>query len=216
MYLFVEGTFSKIHVKKGFKVLPIIYICNMLKNEIDKALEVLKGGGLILYPTDTVWGIGCDATNVEAVAKVYALKQRDDSKSMIVLLDTDNKLQSYVSDIPDIAYDLIEYAEHPLTIIYSGAKNLAKNLINEDGSIGIRVAKHDFCEQLIQRFRKPIVSTSANISGNPTPGNFAEVSQDIIDGVDYVVNLEQTSAEKKRASTIMKLEANGKFVFIRK
>ncbi len=188
----------------------------MLKIEINKALEVLKNGGLILYPTDTVWGIGCDATNAEAVAKVYALKKREDSKSMIVLLDTDNKLQSYVSEIPDVAYDLIEYSEKPLTIIYSGAKNLASNLVSADGSIGIRIPKHDFCEQLIQRFRKPIVSTSANISGEPTPVTFSEISQDIMDGVDYVVDLEQMSSEPKQPSTIMKLEADGKFVFIRK
>jgi L-threonylcarbamoyladenylate synthase len=188
----------------------------MLKEEINKALEVLKTGGIILYPTDTVWGLGCDATNKEAVAKVYALKNRADSKSLIILLDTDNKLQSYVSEVPDIAYDLIEYSENPLTIIYSGAKNLASNLINEDGSIGIRIPKHDFCQQLIQRFRKPIVSTSANISGENTPANFSEISQDIIDGVDYVVDLEQESREKKQPSTIMKLEPDGKFAFIRK
>lgn len=187
----------------------------MLKEEINKALEVLKSGGIILYPTDTVWGIGCDATNLEAVAKVYALKNRVDSKSLIVLLDTDNKLQSYVSEIPDVAYDLIEYAEKPLTIIYSGAKNLAANLINDDGSIGIRIPKHEFCQQLIQRFRKPIVSTSANISGGVTPKIFSEISQKIIDGVNYVVDLEQMSAEAKECSTIMKLEPDGKFAFIR-
>nr|WP_294894718.1 L-threonylcarbamoyladenylate synthase [uncultured Pedobacter sp.] len=188
----------------------------MLKDEINKALEVLKQGGLILYPTDTVWGIGCDATNAEAVAKVYALKRREDSKSMTILLDTDNKLQSYVSEVPDVAYDLIEYTEKPLTIIYSGAKNLANNLINADGSIGIRVPKHDFCQQLIQRLRKPIVSTSANRSTEATPGNFSEISQEIIDGVDYVVDLEQMISERKQVSTIMKLEPDGKFVFIRK
>ena len=188
----------------------------MLKEEINKALEVLKSGGIILYPTDTVWGIGCDATNPEAVAKVYALKNRADSKSMIILLDTDNKLQSYVNEIPDVAYDLIEYTEKPLTIIYSGAKNLAANLINEDGSVGIRIPKHEFCQQLIQRFRKPIVSTSANISGENTPRFFSEISQAIIDGVDYVVDLEQMSSETKQPSTIMKLEPDGKFAFIRK
>lgn len=188
----------------------------MLKEEINKALEVLKSGGIILYPTDTVWGLGCDATNVEAVAKVYALKNRADSKSMIILLDTDNKIQSYVSEVPDVAYDLIEFSEKPLTIIYSGAKNLATNLINEDGSIGIRIPKHNFCEQLIQRFRKPIVSTSANISGANSPANFSEIKQEIIDGVDYVVDLEQESSEKKQPSTIMKLEPDGQFVFIRK
>lgn len=188
----------------------------MLKEEINKALEVLKSGGVILYPTDTVWGLGCDATNVEAVAKVYALKNRADSKSMIILLDTDNKIQSYVSEVPDVAYDLIEFSEKPLTIIYSGAKNLAKNLINEDGSIGIRIPKHNFCEQLIQRFRKPIVSTSANISGANSPANFSEINQEIIDGVDYVVDLEQERLEKKQPSTILKLEPDGQFVFIRK
>ena len=188
----------------------------MLKEQINKALEVLKNGGLILYPTDTVWGIGCDATNPQAVTKVYELKRREDSKSMIILLDTENKLQSYVSEIPDVAYDLIEYTEKPLTIIYSGAKNLASNLINQDGSIGIRIPKHDFCQQLVQRFRKPIVSTSANISGEPTPGNFSEISQEIIEGVDLVIDLEQQSSERKQASTIMKLEPSGKFVFIRK
>lgn len=188
----------------------------MLKEEINKALEILKSGGIILYPTDTVWGLGCDATNIEAVAKVYALKNRADSKSMIILLDTDRKIQSYVSEVPDVAYDLIEFSEKPLTIIYSGAKNLAANLINEDGSIGIRIPKHNFCEQLIQRFRKPIVSTSANISGDPSPGNFSEINQEIIDGVDYVVDLEQVGREKKQPSTIMKLEPDGRFVFIRK
>lgn len=188
----------------------------MIKEEINKALEILRAGGIILYPTDTVWGLGCDATNEEAVAKIFALKNREDSKSLIILLDSENKLQSYVQDVPDIAYDLIEYTEKPLTIIYSGAKNLAKNLINEDGSVGIRISKHDFCQQLIQRFRKPIVSTSANISGDPTPANFSEMSQKIIDGVDYVVDLEQESTEKKQPSTIMKLEADGKFIFIRK
>ena len=188
----------------------------MLKEEVNKALEVLKSGGIILYPTDTVWGLGCDATNVEAVAKVYALKNRADSKSMIILLDTDNKIQSYVNEVPDVAYDLIEFSEKPLTIIYSGAKNLATNLINEDGSIGIRIPKHNFCEQLIQRFRKPIVSTSANISGDTSPANFSEINKEIIDGVDYVVDLEQESREKKLPSTIMKLEPDGQFVFLRK
>lgn len=200
---------------KRFLIVKTIF-ATMLKEEINKAFEVLKGGGLILYPTDTVWGIGCDATNTDAVAKLYALKKRDESKSMIVLLDTDNKLQSYVSEIPDVAYDLIEYAEKPLTIIYSGAKNLAKNLVNADGSIGIRISKHEFCQQLIQRFRKPIVSTSANLSGEPTPENFNAISAEIIDGVDYVVDLEQMNSEMKHASTIMKLEADGRFVFIRK
>jgi L-threonylcarbamoyladenylate synthase len=187
-----------------------------MKNEVEKALEVVKAGGIILYPTDTIWGIGCDATNEESVQKVMALKGRSASKSLIVLVDNDTKLASYVREIPDVAYDLIEYAENPLTIVYSNAKNLAPGVINEDGSVGIRVVKHNFCQQLIQRFRLPIVSTSANISGEPAPKNFSEVSQEIIDGVDYVVNLEQEVSEEKTPSTIMKLSPDGLFTFIRR
>ena len=187
-----------------------------MNNDITKALEVLKAGGLILYPTDTIWGIGCDATNEQAVERVFKLKGRDAGKSLIVLLDTENKLQSYIQDVPDIAYDLIEYSEKPLTIIYSGAKNFASNVIHADGSVGIRIPKHPFCQQLIQRFRKPIVSTSANFSGELSPANFSEVSQGIIDGVDYVVEFQQDDTSAKSPSTIMKLEADGRFVFIRK
>lgn len=187
----------------------------MIKDELEKALAVLKSGGIILYPTDTIWGIGCDATNTAAVSKIFKLKGRAESKSMIVLLDNDNKLQSYVREIPEVAYDLIEYTEKPLTIIYSGAKNLATNVINEDGSVGIRIVKHPFCQQLIQRFRIPIVSTSANISGKPSPANFSEIDEEIIKGVDYVVNLEQEDLSVKTPSTIMKLDVGGQFVFIR-
>jgi L-threonylcarbamoyladenylate synthase len=151
----------------------------MLRDDVNKAFEVLKNGGLILYPTDTIWGIGCDATNLEAVEKVFKLKGRSEQKSLIVLLDSANKLQSYVNEIPEVAYDLIEYAENPMTIIYSNAKNLAKNAIAIDGSIGIRIVKHTFCEQLLQRFRKPIISTSANLSGQPSPACFNEISEEI-------------------------------------
>ena len=188
----------------------------MLKDEVNKAFEVLKNGGLILYPTDTIWGIGCDATNPEAVDKVYKLKGRAEEKSLIVLLDSDNKLQSYIKEVPEIAYDLIEYAENPLTIIYSGAKNLASNTIAKDGSIGIRIVKHEFCQQLLQRFKKPIVSTSANLSGNPVAATFDDIDEKIILGVDYVVNWEQDVKKHKKASTIMKLEPGGLFNFIRK
>ena len=188
----------------------------MLKDEINKALKVVQDGGIILYPTDTIWGIGCDATNTEAVKKIFALKQREESKSMIILLDIDNKLQSYVSEVPDIAYDLIEYAENPLTLVMPGAKNISPALIAADGSVGIRVTSHPFCEQLIQRLRKPLVSTSANISGQPSPEYFSKISQDIIDGVDYVVDIDQHSNEIKKPSTIMRLEPNGSFQFIRR
>jgi len=187
-----------------------------MKEDIAKALETLKSGGLILYPTDTIWGIGCDATNAEAVDKVYRLKEREKDKSLIILLENDHKLSSYIKEIPEVAYQLIEYADKPLTIIYSGAKNLAPNLIAEDGSIGIRIVKHPFCEQLLQRFRKPIVSTSANISGKPAPRNFSEVSEEIKNGVDYVVEFGQHDITPKQASTIMKLDPSGAFSFIRR
>jgi len=188
----------------------------MLKDEVAKALKVLQNGGIILYPTDTIWGMGCDAGNEEAVKKIYALKQREESKSMIVLLANDNQLQSYVSEVPEIAYSLIEYADNPLTLIMPGAKNLAKNLVAADGSVGLRVVKHEFCQQLIQRLRRPLVSTSANISGQPSPKNFNGVSQEIIDGVDYVVDLEQHDMTEKRPSTIMRLEPDGRFEFLRR
>jgi len=188
----------------------------MLKQEIEKALTVLKNGGVILYPTDTVWGLGCDATNEDAVAKINKIKGRADDKSFIVLLDVDNKLQSYVSDVPDVAYDLIEYAENPLTIIFSNAKNLAKNVINADGSVGIRIVRHEFCQQLIQKFRRPITSTSANISGQPTATTFHQISDEIREAVDYIVDWEQDSRDVKKPSTIIKLAPGGQFSFIRR
>ncbi|WP_256004224.1 L-threonylcarbamoyladenylate synthase [Pedobacter deserti] len=188
----------------------------MLKSEIEIALNVLKSGGVLLYPTDTVWGIGCDATNAEAVAKINKIKGRPEDKSFIILLDTVNKLQSYVSEVPEVAYDLIEYAERPLTVIFSGARNLAENVINKDGSVGIRIVKHDFCTQLIQRFRKPIVSTSANLAGLPTPAFFNEIDEQIKSAVDHVVDREQELSVHKKPSTIVKLGAGGQFSFIRR
>jgi L-threonylcarbamoyladenylate synthase len=187
-----------------------------MRTAIDKALNVLKTGGVILYPTDTVWGLGCDATNEEAVDKINSIKGRASDKSFIILLDNDSKIQSYVSEVPDVAYDLIEFAENPLTIIFSGAKNLAKNVINADGTVGIRIVKHDFCQQLLQRFRKPITSTSANVSGSPTPQTFDEISNDIKDAVDYIVDWEQELQTPKKASTIMKIGPGGQFSFIRR
>lgn len=187
-----------------------------MRQEINNALEVLKNGGVILYPTDTVWGLGCDATNEEAVAKVNAIKGRSADKSLIILLENENKLQSYVTEIPEVAYELIEYAENPMTIVFSGAKNLAKNVINADGTIGIRIVKHDFCEQLLQRFRKPIVSTSANISGEPTPKFFDEISEEVKDAVNYIVDFDQENRTERKPSTIIKLGPSGQFEFIRK
>ncbi len=187
-----------------------------MREEIKKAIEVLKNGGVILYPTDTVWGLGCDANNEEAAEKINAIKGRTADKSFIILLSSENQLQSYVNEIPDVAYELIEYAENPLTIVFSGAKNLAKNVINADGSVGIRVVKHAFCEELIQRFRRPITSTSANLSGQPTPQFFDDISPEIIDAVDYVVDFEQELRVIKKPSTIIKLGPSGQFEFIRK
>lgn len=186
------------------------------KEDLNQALETLKNGGLILYPTDTIWGIGCDATNAQAVEKVFALKGRDKNKSMLILLHNDNQLASYVKDIPEVAYELIEATDRPMTIIYSGAKNLAENAIAEDGSIGIRIVNHPFCEQILQRFRKPIISTSANISGQSTATFFDEISDEIKDGVDYIVKFGQDNTSKGKPSIIMKLDPSGKFEFIRK
>ncbi len=188
----------------------------MLNDEVKKALDVINQGGIILYPTDTIWGLGCDATNTEAIQKIYALKQRAQEKSMIILLDTENKLESYIREVPAIAYDLIEFTENPLTLVMPGAKNISPALIAADGSVGVRVSTHPFCQQLIQRLRKPLVSTSANISGQPSPQNFSQVSDEIINGVDYVVNLDQHDLSIKKPSTIMRLEPDGKFKFIRK
>ena len=188
----------------------------MFKNEdINKALEVLRSGGIILYPTDTVWGIGCDATNPDAVAKIYALKQRHDSKSMLVLVDAPMRIQSYIERIPDVAWDLIELTDKPLTIIYDKAKNLAPNLIADDGSIGIRVTSELFSKELCSRFKKPIVSTSANVSGKAAARFFAEVTADIVDGVDYVVQYRQDDTTPSKPSGIIKLGSGGEIKIIR-
>ena len=139
----------------------------------------MREGGVILYPTDTIWGIGCDATNEDAVRRVYEIKQRQDSKAMLVLVDSSVKVDFYVQDVPEVAWDLIDLADKPLTIIYSGARNLAANLLAEDGSVGIRVTNEDFSKRLCQQFRKAVVSTSANISGQPSPRNFSEISEEV-------------------------------------
>ena len=148
-----------------------------MTEDIKKACEVMAAGGIILYPTDTIWGIGCDATNEKAVQRVYELKRRADNKAMLVLMDSEAKLDRYVSDVPDIAWDLISVSDKPLTIIYSSAKNLATNLLGADGSVGIRITNEEFSKKLCERFRKPLVSTSANVSGEPSPANFSEVSE---------------------------------------
>ena len=186
------------------------------KDEIKKCLEILRSGGIILYPTDTIWGIGCDATNEIAVQKIYQLKKRTEEKSMIILVDTENMLAQYVKEIPDAAFQFIECYDTPLTIIYSDARNLAKNVVGSDGSIGIRITKDIFCGQLINQFRKSLVSTSANISGEKTPNSFHDISDEILSGVDYIVNLRQHETAQNKPSTIIKVEVNGVFKIIRK
>ena len=182
---------------------------------IQEALSVLKAGGLLLYPTDTVWGIGCDATNEKAVEKVYALKQRADSKSLIILAYSIAMVERYVKKIPDTAYMLAEVSDKPLTIIYPDAVGLAPNVVAEDGSIAIRIVRQAFCNELLRQFKKPLVSTSANISGEATPFNFAAVSSVIKQGVDYVVSAELEQGSSGKPSSIIKLGVNNEVQIIR-
>lgn len=186
------------------------------EEDIKNAVEVLRRGGVILYPTDTVWGIGCDATNAEAVKKVYDIKRRDDSKALICLVDSDNRLQRYVGNIPDVAWDIFELSDKPTTLILDGAKNLAPNLIAEDGSIAMRITREDFSRQLCYRFQKALVSTSANISGEPTAQNYRDISQEILDAVDYVCWTRRNEHLPHQPSSIIKLGQGGEVTIIRK
>lgn len=187
----------------------------MLQDEVKKAVEVMRNGGVILYPTDTVWGIGCDATNAEAVKRVYEIKKRVDSKALICLVDSDVRLQRYVRNVPDVAWDMMELSEKPLTVIFDNASGLAPNLLAEDGSVGMRITREEFSKELCYRFQKAIVSTSANISGEPTPQTFDAISDEIKEAVDYVVKYNRQSKEKHKPSSIIKLKTNGEFVIIR-
>ena len=175
----------------------------------------MREGGVILYPTDTIWGIGCDATNEDAVRRVYEIKQRQDSKALVVLVDSSVKVDFYVQDVPEVAWDLIDLADKPLTIIYSGARNLAANLLAEDGSVGIRVTNEDFSKRLCQQFRKAVVSTSANISGQPSPRNFSEISEEVKSAVDYIVGYRQEEMSNPKPSSIIKLDKGGVIKIIR-
>lgn len=199
-----------------FEVLCILKFENPMNqaDEINNALIVLKKGGLILYPTDTVWGIGCDATNADAVEKVFRLKNRSDKKSLICLVSDFKMLNEYVENVPEVAYDILKYAKKPTTIIYDDPIRVAENIIAEDNSLAIRVPKDDFCKNLIKKLRRPLVSTSANISGEKTPQSFKEIDPVILEGVDYVVNLHH---EKKsgKPSAIIKLKNDGSVKVIR-
>lgn len=184
--------------------------------DIRAAIDVLKQGGTILYPTDTIWGIGCDATNPEAVKKVFEIKRREDSKALICLVDSVGRLQRYVRNVPDVAWDIIDLATKPTTVILNGAAGLAPNLLAEDGSVGLRVTSEVFSQQLCFRFQKAIVSTSANISGEPSPQTFADVSEEIKQAVDYVCLSRQRDTSRREPSSIIKLTPSGEVTVIRK
>ena len=185
------------------------------RDDIRQALEVLNAGGVILYPTDTIWGIGCDATNAEAVKRVYEIKRRSDAKALITLIDSEAKLQFYVQEVPEVAWDLLDVADRPLTIIYDGARNLAPNLLAEDGSVGIRVTHEEFSRNLCMRFKRAIVSTSANVSGEPAPRSFADISPEILAAVDYVCTSRREEKHTPPASNIIQLGASGEVKVIR-
>ena len=187
----------------------------LIDDEIKKACDVMAKGGVILYPTDTIWGIGCDATNDEAVKKVFEIKQRADSKALIVLVDNPVKIDFYADDVPEITKELVEVANKPLTIVYPRGKNLSSLLLSEDKSVGIRVTNEEFSKKLCFKFRKPIVSTSANISGEVAPANFSEVTDYIINSVDYVVNFRQDDFSKPAASSVIKVDDGGVIKIIR-
>ena len=186
-----------------------------MRIEIENALATLKRGGLILYPTDTIWGIGCDSAHPEAIENIYKLKRRQDSKSMICLVNDFKMLNQFVENVPEVAYDILNYASKPTTIIYDDPIRISENLIADDNSLAMRVVQDDFCRQLIRKFRRPIVSTSANISGESTPKSFGEISSEILEGVDYVVNLQHDKIAGK-PSTIIKLTSDSQVKVIRK
>lgn len=183
--------------------------------DIRNAVEVMKKGGVILYPTDTVWGIGCDATNASAVAKIYKIKKREETKAMICLVDNDNRIQRYVRDVPEVAWDVMNLSTRPTTVILDGADGLANNLVAEDGSIAMRITKEEFSKELCYRMQKPIVSTSANISGEPTAQNYRDISQEILDAVDYVCWTRRNEHQPHQPSSIIRLRKNGEVTIIR-
>ena len=186
-----------------------------MEDDIVNAIRVLQQGGTILYPTDTIWGLGCDATNVKAVEKIYRIKSRTEAKSLIILLDNIDKLSTYIEKVPDITADLLASITNPVTIIYSNARKLAENVIASDGTIAIRIVKDDFCDELIRRFGKPIVSTSANISGFEPPAIFSQVVEEIKKSVDYIVSYKQDTFTRSKPSTIIRLRDDGMYTIIR-
>ncbi len=187
-----------------------------MEQEIKNAVEALKSGKTILYPTDTIWGLGCDATNSAAVKNIYRIKKREDSKALIILLDDIKQLNTYVVKVPDIAWDIVEFSELPLTVIYPKGKNIAPELMGEDGSIAIRVTKNEFCKKLIYKLGRPLVSTSANISTEAFGGNFTDIKEEIKKETDYIVSYRQDEKIKANPSRIISLGLDGEIKFIRK
>lgn len=183
--------------------------------DIRESLITLKSGNVILYPTDTIWGLGCDATNPLAVEKIFRIKSRSENKSLIILVDGEQMLERYVNEVPEIAYELTGVSDTPLTIIYPNGKNLAAGVCSEDGSVGIRICRDDFCSELISRFRRPIVSTSANFSGNPSPRHFGDIDKELVKSVEYVVKYRQNDKQGSSASPVIKIDVNGTVKIIR-
>jgi L-threonylcarbamoyladenylate synthase len=184
--------------------------------DIKESLNILKQGGILLYPTDTIWGLGCDPTNASAVSRIYSIKSRDESKSLIILADSMSMIERYVADIPEIIYELAEVTDTPLTIIYPKGKNLANGVCSEDGSVAIRICHDEFCKELIGHFRKPIVSTSANLSGSPAPRNFSEIDRNLTGKADYIVKYRQNDRSTNSASPVIKVNYDGTIKIIRK
>lgn len=185
------------------------------RDDIRRAVEVMRQGGVILYPTDTIWGIGCDAASAEAVSRVFAIKRRDDAKALISLVDSEAKVQFYVPDVPDVAWDLMELSERPLTIIYDGVRHLAPNLMAADGSAALRVTREEFSRELCMRMGRAVVSTSANISGEPSPRSFADIAPELLRAVDYVCTSRREETSLPSASSIVRLGAGGLVQVIR-
>ena len=194
---------------------PVQRLSQESKEDIRRAVEVMNQGGIILYPTDTIWGLGCDATNPEAVKRIYEIKQRTDAKALISLVDSETKVQFYVKEVPDVAWDVMELSEKPMTVVFDGGKNLAPNLLAEDGSVAIRITKEAFSKELCMRMKRAVVSTSANISGQPAPRCFSEISEEIKKAVDYICTSRQDEPPTQTASSIIKLGAGGEVTIIR-
>lgn len=205
-------------IRKFFSTFAVAMEMRYDRKDLQQALQVLREGGVILYPTDTIWGIGCDATNAEAVARVYEIKKRVDSKAMLVLLDGAGKLQGYMEKVPETAWMLLEASngQRPMTIIYPRAKNMATNLLAEDGSVGIRITSELFSKALCEQFRRPIVSTSANISGEPAAKVFDEIPAELLEAVDYVCHYRREDKTTAQPSSIIKIDEKERITIIRK